>query len=423
MNLDKMLKKVGLAFFIRGLGAVSIYLMYVLCARVMPVNEAGLFFLGTTLVTFMSNIGIIGLNNTILRFVAAYHAEGNWNKINAVVEKSLRWGVLALAFFSLAVFAGAGPSALYIFHKPDFAPVQRYMAPAIFFLGLNILISHQLQAIRKFERSIFVLAIGVPLGLSLGVWTLGVKTSFGASLVYSAAGLTTTVLGAIWWLRLRQKSDAKESFASHLLWASCWPLWISAIMGQTAQWSAQLVAGMWVSKEEIALLASAQRTSMLVSFILIAVNVVVAPRFAAMHQLGNTEELKRLARWSVKLMLIIAVPVTLGMLLFAEQIMALFGEKFVPGANILRILSLGQLVNVMTGSVGYLLNMCGYERDMRNIVICSGALALLMAVVLTYSMGVLGAALATAIAVSIQNLGANYMVRRRLGFNTMAFWR
>jgi len=45
--------------------------------------------------------------------------------------------------------------------------------------------------------------------------------------------------------------------------------------------------GTWVSSEEIVQLAVAQRTALLTSFVLMAVNLVVAPRFASMYKKGE----------------------------------------------------------------------------------------------------------------------------------------
>ena len=99
--------------------------------------------------------------------------------------------------------------------------------------------------------------------------------------------------------------------------------------------------------------------------------------------------------------------------------MGLFGEQYKQGANLLRILVIGQFINVITGSVGFLLNMTGFEKDMRNIVFLSGAIALLLNFILIPIYGVTGAAIATSIAIALQSLFAVYMVRRRLGFNTL----
>jgi O-antigen/teichoic acid export membrane protein len=125
---------------------------------------------------------------------------------------------------------------------------------------------------------------------------------------------------------------------------------------------------------------------------------------------------RRLAKISTRAMLALALPVVVVMSVFSDFIMSIFGEGFAQAAPLLVIIAVGQLINVSTGSVGFLLNMTGHERDMRNVTLFSGPLTIICAVWFTTSWGVLGAAYATALGLSLQNLGALWMVKRRLGF-------
>jgi len=161
----------------------------------------------------------------------------------------------------------------------------------------------------------------------------------------------------------------------------------------------------------------------LASFVLIAVNLVVAPRFAALHREGDMAGLESLAILSVKLIGVLALPVIGVMLIFPSWLMELFGEDFASGALLLQILAVGQFINAITGSVGYLLMMSGHERDMRNVTVISGSTALILTWLLTIGFGATGNAVGTAIAVATQNLLAVYFVKKRLGFNTLAVWR
>jgi O-antigen/teichoic acid export membrane protein len=96
--------------------------------------------------------------------------------------------------------------------------------------------------------------------------------------------------------------------------------------------------------------------------------------------------------------------------------MQLFGKEFTAAAPLLVALSLGQLVNVATGSVGFLLLMSGHEKTMKYITIVSGVISITLLVTLSQWYGVLGAAWAMAIGLAIQNLAALYFVKRHLGF-------
>lgn len=122
-------------------------------------------------------------------------------------------------------------------------------------------------------------------------------------------------------------------------------------------------------------------------------------------------------------MLLAATPLLLVILLFPEWLMSFFGEEFREASTALVILALGQFVNIATGSVGYLLSMTGHEKDVRNNVFVSAALGIGLGFALIPAYGLTGAASATAIAIASQNLLGVYQVKKRLGFNTLAFWR
>jgi len=199
-------------------------------------------------------------------------------------------------------------------------------------------------------------------------------------------------------------------------------LWSVVIFTQIIQWSSQLMLGVWGTPEEIAFFASAARTAMLTSFVLIAVNSIAAPKFAAMYRNGDMVALRRTALLSVRVMLFAALPILVLMLLVPEWLMGLFGPEFRGAAPALMILALGQFVNVATGSVGYLLSMTGHENNLRFNRMVGALLAVGLGCALIKPFGLIGAAVATSSAVAVQNLLGVYQVRKVLGFNTLALW-
>ena len=100
-----------------------------------------------------------------------------------------------------------------------------------------------------------------------------------------------------------------------------------------------------------------------------------------------------------------------------------FGDDYGDAWPILIILGLGQFLNILPGSVADLLSMSGHERDLRNVVLMSGSIAIIAAFVLTAYFGVTGAALSTVIAIIVHNLYAAQKIKHRLGFNILYFWR
>jgi O-antigen/teichoic acid export membrane protein len=238
-----------------------------------------------------------------------------------------------------------------------------------------------------------------------------------------AAGITALVGQGIWRQRAGIKAGAPERVDKHAILASCLPLLVVAGFTQAVSWSSQLMLGVWSTSADVAVFNAAQRTAMLTSFVLIAVNTIAAPKFAAMYRTEQHDALRRLARQATAMMVLFSLLPLSAMLLFPGEILLLFGPEFSDGATSLRVLALGQFVNVATGSVGYLLAMTGNERLLRNNVMVAAGLSVGMGVVLIPLYGLVGGAIATSAGVALHNLLGVRQVRRVLGFNTLAIWR
>ena len=415
-NRDLLLSS-AFAFVIRVFGAISGFAATFFIARHLGASESGYYFLAFSVVTVISAFSRAGLDNTVLRFTGSAPDLA----VNTVLKSLLL--ILALSSFSaIVLYFGAPYFSVAFFSKPELAPVLKFMSLGVIGLSTLTISAMALQGLRRVSASIFVLNIAVNLLLILSLYVFVEMSAAELAKTYAVSSFVVGAVGFGLFYVFRPRI-AKSVISWRELFASCGPLWIVVIMSQMVQWSGQFMAGAYVSSEALAQLAVAQRTAMLSSFILLGVNLVVAPRFAKLYRDNDMAQLERLAIKSVKLISLFALPVIGVMLVFPSFLMSLFGSEFKEGAVLLQILAVGQFINAMTGSVGFLLMMSGHERDMRNVTLISGSLALLLTWFLTAQFNIIGAAIGTAIAVATQNLLAVYFVKKRLGFNTLAVWR
>lgn len=405
------------------LSAVSLFLMNILIARSLGATEAGLFFLGFTLITITAAIGRLGLDQGVVRFIAALRATEAFGQLHSVYRKALSWVMAASLLITLIAWLGSEWIVKTFFNQPGFEPVFRVIVLGIPLLALYIMQAQALQGLKQVAQSMLTLSVMMPVSLLIMLLLFPVNTAMVAAEYLVAASLLTLLIGWVLWLRSAPKATSVSDFPSRQLFNTCMPLWVVTIFSQIIQWSSQLMLGSWGTAEEIAYFATAQRTAMLTSFVLFAVNAIAAPKFAAMHAKGDYAGLKHLATWSVRLMLLAAVPALFIMLLFPEWLMSFFGEEFRAASTALMILAIGQFINIATGSVGYLLSMTGHEKELRNNAVVSAIIAVGLGLLLIPTFGLLGATLATATAIATQNLLCVYQVRKHLGFNTMVFWR
>ncbi|MEH6649446.1 MAG: oligosaccharide flippase family protein [Motiliproteus sp.] len=414
-----------LAFSIRIVGALAGFIFTVVLARVLGIENSGYYFLGLTVISILAAVARFGLDQTVLRYTGTAFSDHNWLQIRDVLKKASVLASVGSLFLSVLLWVLAEWLAESIFQKPAMKSVLQNMAPGIFGLALFTLVSMSLQGTRRVLSSVFTVNIAANIVMIVTLLWLGTSTANVAAQIYSVACFLAFAVGlALWWNGSGNDGGSESGFVAWRdIFVSCIPLWVAMLMGQLAQWSGHFIAGAWVDATNLAQLAVAQRTAMLASFVLIAVNLVVAPRFAAMYKKGDVGNIEALAINSVRLMFVSALPIIGVMLLFPEFLMGLFGDEFIGGAYLLQIMALGQLVNVATGSVGFLLTMTGHEKDMRNIMLFSGPFAVFLGLWLIPVFGATGSAVTTAVVLASQNFIAVWYVKKRLGFNTLAVWK
>lgn len=411
-----------LSLIIRLLGSGAAFLMNVIIARYIGAEEAGFFFLSISVTTILASVGRIGSDQTVLRFVSIHSENKEWELVHAIVKKMMSWTYLPLIAISFLLCLFAKPLSVYLFHKEALTDSIFWTGVAMPFFAAYNLLGMALQGRRKVALSVSVIKIITPLFLILFILVFNPAKSSTASFYYAIACIIN-LLAAYWlWYKNVPQVQNIPNYNSQLLWKSCSPLWVSSIMQQVTVWGGQFIAGIYLGSADVAQLAVARNMTVMITFILGAVNNVSSARFASMYSKGQMDELKKYVRNSTLLMTAVALPVTLVIMIFPEFIMSLFGESFTSGATVLRILALGQFISVASGSVGNLLAMSGHEKDLQKIRIMNGVLAIVLAFALTPYFGAIGSAVSTAVSLAFFNFMCIGYVKKRLGFSTLTMF-
>lgn len=162
-------------------------------------------------------------------------------------------------------------------------------------------------------------------------------------------------------------------------------------------------------------------TSQLAHFtglLLAVVNIVIAPRLAALHARGALDELQRVVTRSATAVTLGTLPVALLLMTLAPTILAVWGPSFVEGAPSLVVLVLGQIVNVVCGSVGTILVMSGHERVVGVVTTGTALLNVALNLALIPHFGATGAAMATSTSLTLWNVLLASRVRTLLGLDS-----
>ena len=419
MKTRALLLKTLLAAAVKASAAFIAFFLTVAITRLLGASESGLFLLAISILSFGSVFFRLGLDNVIVRLIGG--SKGATDSIGAM-STALIWSLLSAITVTLFITLTSESIAVHLFEKPEFANVLLIMIWALPFMVVFMLLGFGFQAFYRVIAATFFQNLGISfffLCLIGIIYFAGYTPDLNAAYIsyfYVGSAVAVCFVALIMWHRQIKGAWGSFRFKNHDMWRSSSNLWAATTMSLAVQWSGVLIAGALVSSSEVAYLTAAQRTAMLTSFVLMVVNMVVAPRYALLWKENKISEIQRLARWSTRGMILLVLPIIAIMLFLPDFIMGLFGDEFAVAGNLLVIMAIGQFINVATGSVGYLLNMSGHERDFRRVTMFAGPLTIILSYFFVVQWGVIGAAVATAVGLSLQNVGALFMVRKRLGF-------
>ncbi len=420
-HLQEVARGAAVALVLKVLGAVLTFLFNVEIARMFGAAGTGVFSLAFTVATIATVFGRMGMDNTLLRFVAASAAAGDWVAVKGAYRKGIGISTAAATLATVVLVVAAPWVATLVFHDPALLVPIRWMALAVIPVTVFTLLAAMLQGLKRVFASTVISAVAAP-GIAAVVllWLGRADGPVTAILAYVAGAATSAAAAWRWWRRVTpQLATVRGTFETRVLLESSLPLLWVASMSMAMNWIATFALGVWGTTADVGVFNAASRATFLVSFVLIAVNTISAPKFAALHRAGQFAALATTARASERLMVALAAPILLGFLVFPRQIMTVFGPDFRTGAVQLAILAIAQAANVMTGSVGYLLMMSGHERQVRDSNTIAAITCLLCAVALVRPLGGTGAAIAVAAALIVRNIVEVWQVKRYLGIGVL----
>jgi len=413
---SEVVHRVALSLALRIIGAGVGFAFNVAVARLLGASDAGVFFLALAVTTVGSVIGRLGLDNSLLRFVSTSAAAADWGRVRGVYSIGLRWAILASSGIAAGLFFMAPWLANNLFIKENIAEPLRWMSLSIVPFTMLNLTAESFKGLKQIGKAMFVQGIGLPIvALCLIYPLVGIFGVNGAVWAYSIATVVIAALSIWLWNKATVLHKDAGVFSYKKLWDSCSHLAVAGVLNRAVlPWAPIFFLGIWEPVAEVGVFSAANRTVMLITLLLFSVNNVVAPKFSELYVKNDIASLERVAQLMTKVVLFGTAPIFLALIFFSKEIMGVFGESFRNGGGILVVLSIGQLVNAATGSVGILLIATGNERGYQRITVYSAFILIVLSLIMVPSIGAMGAAIAVSIAVAVNNIGATWMVYRKL---------
>lgn len=398
---------------VRVLGPASAFLLSLLLARSLGAAGSGVFYVALTLVTALAIIAKFGLETALLRFVGAELGRDRRMAVVAIYRQARDISLALSLLVSALSVAAAGLFADVFLGDPA-------QAASVRLLGLLIVPFTQLGI-----HAAMLKALGRPVWggfFEAGAWpiltlllvTQGIMFDLYSTEATAAAYLlaATFVAVAAWAMVRRQLPLAAQpaTMTPRPLLSSCLSLTGVELMNFALLWAPFVLLPMLADATEAGQYNVAHRLATQLGLLMLVVASITSARYAAHYQQRNHADLRRLAGQATRTVMMLGLPPAVVLLIYGEPILALFGDEFLTGTTALQILVIGQLVNLATGPVGYLLAMTGHERALRNVLLAALLLMVPLAMVLIPVFGASGAAAAVAFAMTFHNIVCNHLV-------------
>ena len=147
---------------------------------------------------------------------------------------------------------------------------------------------------------------------------------------------------------------------------------------------------------------------------LTSVSLTFSPFVADLHHKGETKRLDGLYKTVTRWTLAATIPLLLMLAILPEEVLRIFGQDYVAGAEALRILIIGMIVPVMVGTVGFILIMVG--RTGWDLLVYGGGFVIDISLGSVLSgpnaIGMKGAAIAQAVTLSFSAIARLLLVKK-----------
>jgi O-antigen/teichoic acid export membrane protein len=176
-------------------------------------------------------------------------------------------------------------------------------------------------------------------------------------------------------------------------WAACFFIYIDIILIEIL-----------LSPTDIAFYGVVVQIVSVLVFVLGGVNMsIIADLSEYYHNKSLSETQKRISYY-VKFMSFFAIFITIFLLIFGKQILGLYGSEYENHYILLIVLIFAQLVNVLSGSNGWLLDISGNEKITLRTFLIAIVIKITFGIILIYLFGIIGMAFATLIAILFWNI-------------------
>jgi O-antigen/teichoic acid export membrane protein len=406
-SIQKVAKGTSIAFIGSLIGLFFISVGWILIARYWTESEFGVFSLACSILYICAIISTLGLKQAVIRNIAYFRGKKDSKKIPEIISSSIWLSLAASIIIGIILFLSSEIIAERIFHETALiVPLKMFSVGIPYFTLIDILAS----IFRGFDRikpsfifqnilqSMLLILFLIPI-IILNLPFINVFFAYLISLFITCLFFIIYAIRQFHTHRILSAISVKKHTTKKLLLFSL-PLLGSSILQLIINQTDVLMLGGLKTSADVGLYSAARPLAGLISFPLSAVLMMYMPVISNLYGRGKIDEMKRTFSIVTKWLCFSSLPLFLILFLFPDIIIHfIIGYNYVAAATVLRILSLGFIVNNFLGPNSTTLIALGKSRFIMFATLISATLNVGLNVLLIPYFGIDGAAVASVIAI------------------------
>lgn len=409
-TLRKVARGTAIVFVGTVLGLLLTFVAKIIVVRHLAQSEYGVFSLALIVLNILVLISAFGLRTGSARQIAYYRGQDDIPKVKAVVHSSFRIAAAGSVILAVALFLGSDIISTRIFHTSELTTPLRVLSFAIPFMALTIIFTSIFQGFDRVDVQVYfnellrnaLFPLFLAAAILLGAALLGVVYAF------LAAAVVTFIVFALYTVkRVPWPAKVNRSAAVTIrdLLSFCVPILGASMLENVVLWTDTLMLGYFKSSTAVGLYNGATPLVRLIPIALASMAFIYIPIASQLFSRGQTDEIRRAYAVLTKWVFSATLPLFLVMFLFPEAVLNIvFGPEYIDAALALQILALAYFIHTFLGPNSQTLLVLGRTKLMLlNSAICT-VMNVVLNLTLIPSMGIKGAAIASAISLVALNI-------------------
>lgn len=384
------------------------------------VTGFGLYAFATTVVGIVGALAPLGMDAGLTMYGARYRSNAEHGQLKGTLLSGLGTVALSAPLFSILAFLAVEQGWVLADRPTEGDALVTVCAAiglsAILASAVAVLISAKDMVGQALSSQLAVpgaTLVGAIIAVSIDAGTHGVLVAF------TVAHALGTLIALHRVIRqdgtLLRTASIPAVFELKNLFAYALPQSFARILYRANLWVDILMLTALASLMDVGVYRVSVAIAMLGALPVMASTTMFGPVIAELVYTNQIERLNALLKVVTRWLIVISVPLYTGVLLLPDLVLAIFDDAYLNGASALGVLMMGQAIYVACAPTGAILTNAGHS--MLNLIngVVSVSLNIGLNLVLIPDHGIMGAAIASASALSVWSMLRLIQVRHLHG--------